>query len=148
MLRYLEAVHIGVRGIVTDALTGQPVDARVTVQGNAQPVFTDPDVGDYHRMLLPGVYTLTVQAEGYHPRTFTNLTVAAGPATRADAALVPLGAVFDADVNNDGVVNAVDIQLVVNDVLDLPVPVDGDINGDGAVNAVDVQLVINAALVR
>jgi hypothetical protein len=52
-----------------------------------------------------------------------------------------------ADINQDGVVNAVDVQLVINAALGLSiVPYNADINGDGTVNAVDVQLVINAAL--
>lgn len=147
MLHYLEAVHIGVRGLVTDAISGLPVDAKVTVQGNAQPVFTDPGAGDYHRMLLPGVYTLTIQANGYHSQLVPNVAVTDGPATRANAALVPLGAVFAADVDGSGVVNAVDVQLVINAALGMPVSYDCDINGDSIVNAVDVQLVINAALV-
>jgi hypothetical protein len=51
------------------------------------------------------------------------------------------------DINGDGVVDAVDIQLVINAALGLDVaPFDADINGTGKVNAVDVQLVINAAL--
>ncbi|MBI5095461.1 MAG: VCBS repeat-containing protein [Candidatus Hydrogenedentes bacterium] len=51
------------------------------------------------------------------------------------------------DVNYDGVVNAVDIQLVINGALSIDIsPYNGDIDGDGQVNAVDVQLAINAAL--
>lgn len=50
------------------------------------------------------------------------------------------------DINNDGDINAVDVQLVINAALGLPVVGDTDINGDGPTNAVDVQLVINAAL--
>ena len=50
------------------------------------------------------------------------------------------------DVNGDGKVDAVDIQLVINAVLDIITLPTADINRDGAVNAVDVQLVINAAL--
>jgi hypothetical protein len=67
MLRYLEGVHTGVRGIITDAETGEPVYARVLVTGNSQPVFSDPDIGDYYRLLLPGAYTLTCAADGYRP---------------------------------------------------------------------------------
>lgn len=55
----------------------------------------------------------------------------------------------DADVNLDGVVNALDIQLVINDALNPDAAKSGprtDINRDGAVNALDVQLVINAVL--
>jgi len=52
------------------------------------------------------------------------------------------------DINRDGVVNAVDVQLVINAALGLPLEPghDADINGDGKINAVDVQLVINATL--
>ncbi|MBI4556403.1 MAG: PKD domain-containing protein [Candidatus Hydrogenedentes bacterium] len=51
-----------------------------------------------------------------------------------------------ADVNSDGGVNAVDVQVVINDALGLDTGYNSDINRDGNVNAVDVQLVINAAL--
>lgn len=52
-----------------------------------------------------------------------------------------------ADVNRDGAVNAVDVQLVVNAALGLNIGLfSADINNDGFANAVDVQLVINAAL--
>jgi hypothetical protein len=50
------------------------------------------------------------------------------------------------DVNRSGTVNAVDVQLVVNAALDIPVTVDCDLSGDESVNAVDIQLVVNAAL--
>nr|ACS15399.1 hemagglutinin/protease [uncultured bacterium FLS12] len=63
----------------------------------------------------------------------------------AYAGLAP-GANHPADVNQDSRVNAVDVQLVVNSALSLPVPYDCDINADTNVNAVDVQLVVNAAL--
>jgi carboxypeptidase D len=85
MLAYLDSAHIGIRGIVTDADTGAPVYARIFVNGNTQPVFTDPDLGDYHRMLLPGAYTLTISATGYLTRTIENVFVAGGPAVVVDA---------------------------------------------------------------
>ena len=55
------------------------------------------------------------------------------------------------DVNRDGRVDAIDIQLVINYVLGLPMPPgvngdDVDVNDDGNVNAQDIQLVINAVL--
>jgi len=89
MLAFLGSVHRGVRGVVTDAETGAPLYARVRVEGNAQPVFTDPDVGDYHRILLPGRYALTVEAEGYRSVTFEEIDVVSAGAVRVDAALEP-----------------------------------------------------------
>jgi hypothetical protein len=92
LLAYLEFALRGVRGLVTDASTSAPVKARIVVQGlPTVPVFTDSAVGDYHRLLRPGTYTLIVTAPGYHPDTLRNLVVTGGFATRADVALVPLG---------------------------------------------------------
>jgi hypothetical protein len=51
------------------------------------------------------------------------------------------------DIDGSGVVNAVDVQLVVNAVLGISIdPFSGDVNDDGALNAIDVQLVVNAVL--
>ena len=50
------------------------------------------------------------------------------------------------DVNGDGAVDAVDVQLVINGALGLPIAHESDVNGDGSTNALDVQLVINAVL--
>jgi len=90
MFAYLEAVHCGVRGVIRDATTGAPVFARVLVSGNAQPVFSDPDVGDYYRLLLPGEYTLTFQARGYQSVTVRSVIVQEGTATRLDVGLEPV----------------------------------------------------------
>jgi len=56
-------------------------------------------------------------------------------------------AVSKADVNHDGVVDAVDVQLVINAVLMATKnEVDADVNRDGKVNSIDIQAVINEAL--
>lgn len=92
MLHYLEASHLGIRGVIVDAITGEPVHASVTVQGNPQRVFTDPDVGDYHRLLLPGIYGIDIEAEGYFPQSVGGIVVGSGAATRVDVAMMPLSA--------------------------------------------------------
>lgn len=52
-----------------------------------------------------------------------------------------------ADINEDGVVNAVDIQLVINAVLGKGLgALNPDANIDGAVNSIDIQTVINRVL--
>jgi len=50
------------------------------------------------------------------------------------------------DINGDRTVDAVDVQLVINNVLGLVIQGNADINSSGNVDAVDVQLVINVAL--
>ena len=88
MLAYIETSLIGVRGIVTGS-GGAPVAATVTVAGRNHPIYTDPDVGDYHRMLLPGTYSLTFTAAGYDPITVDNVVVNSGAATRLDVSFAP-----------------------------------------------------------
>lgn len=143
MFAYLEAIHIGVRGLVTDSVTGVPLWAKVTVTGNAHPVFSNPAVGNYHRLLLPGTYSLRFESHGYQSQTINN-AVAAEPANRLDVALARAG-IGPTDVNGDSATNAVDVQLVINAALSLPSIYNCDVNG-GGVNATDIQLTINAAL--
>ncbi len=50
------------------------------------------------------------------------------------------------DVNSDGVVDAVDIQIVVNAAVGLDVPYPIDITGDDVADSSDVQAVVNAAM--
>jgi carboxypeptidase D len=90
MLAYAEWALCGVRGIVTDDFSGQPVAAMVTVSNTGQAVFTDPAVGDYHRMLLTGTYTLTFSADNYDPETIADIEVTTGAATRVDVGLTAM----------------------------------------------------------
>jgi hypothetical protein len=54
---------------------------------------------------------------------------------------------IDTDIDDNGTVNAIDVQLVINAALGIPIdPFDADIDQSGETNATDVQLVINAAL--
>jgi hypothetical protein len=140
MLSFLEAVHIGVRGIITDRGSGEPLWAEVLVVGNSQPVFTDPDVGDYHRMLLPGRYNLLFYTHGYVPRLVRDVVVAEGPAIRVDIELLPEQA--SPDFNRDGTVNIEDLEILIEywrkdkplvDIAPLP-------DGDGIVDEYDLNL--------
>lgn len=50
------------------------------------------------------------------------------------------------DANQDGNIDALDVQTVINSVLGCDVAGNPDIDGNGVVNAIDVQLVINSVL--
>ena len=91
MLAYMDLCLTGVRGLVTNIQTGAPLAATVRVSGINHDVYTDPDVGDYHRMVLPGTYSLVYSAPGFVSQTISGIGVGSGDATVVDVALVPNG---------------------------------------------------------
>lgn len=96
LLSYMEWAWRGVRGIVTNASTGLPlsgVDVRVT--GRDVSTWSAAVVGDYHRILLPGDYTLTFSKSGYISQTLTHVVVGGAAATVLNVALQPLVAAPD-----------------------------------------------------
>jgi PKD repeat protein len=73
-LNHIEESGYGLRGLVTDSMSGVPLNARIYISGfdkDSSHVYTDPQVGDYHRLLKGGIYTVTYSAAGYFPKTFT-----------------------------------------------------------------------------
>jgi hypothetical protein len=96
LLDYFEVALTGIRGVVTDAVTLLPVAAEIRVIGHdieiqRSWVSTDPDVGDYHRLIEAGTYDLLVSAPGYESATVNGVVVSAGTdATIQDVALAPL----------------------------------------------------------
>lgn len=60
----------GIHGIVTDAATGQPLEATVTIVNHDQSysiVESHLLAGDYHRPIKAGTYTVKFAANGYYP---------------------------------------------------------------------------------
>lgn len=85
VIEYMKWAHRGIRGLVTDAETGDPVSASIQVAGREFLVYTDPDAGNYHRILLPGTYDIIVTADGYFdPIVVEDIVVTSGNATRID----------------------------------------------------------------
>ena len=65
LFRYMEATHMGFRGRVLDADTGEPVaKAVVQVSGISHNVTTTA-AGEFWRLLVDGTYTYTIHALGY-----------------------------------------------------------------------------------
>jgi hypothetical protein len=87
MLSLIETVHTGLKGKVSDLATAQPVYAAVKALGIEHGVFSDPNKGDYHRMLRPGAYHLLFTAPNYATRIYSNVLIQAGQAVRLDIAL-------------------------------------------------------------
>jgi len=136
MFAYAETAHIGIRGLVRDRNDCSALWAKVLVADRDQPVFSNPEVGNYHRLLLPGTYDLEASSEGYISFSVDAISVEEGPATRIDLAL------SDGDINNSGFADDLDVQEEVDALLDRPTVLDTDVNGRGT-DVTDLQAVIN-----
>ena len=100
LLSYATECSYGFWGTVTDALTGEPVEAMVKVVNHDRfhsEVFSHLPLGDYHRPIMAGTYTVEVSAPCYQTATFT-ITTRPGVGIRHDVELQPLAlepTVFD-----------------------------------------------------
>ncbi|MBR6161045.1 MAG: T9SS type A sorting domain-containing protein [Bacteroidales bacterium] len=92
LLNYIEESLYGIRGVVTDSVTGLPIEAQVMISNhdkdNSQ-VSSHLPVGDYHRPIKAGTYNVTYSAPGYYSKTMT-LTVGTHATLWQDVALVPV----------------------------------------------------------
>jgi hypothetical protein len=70
LLRYLAEAMYGVRGRVTDAGTGDPLPARIFIEGHdsdSSHVYADTLTGYYYRYAAPGKYNIIFSCPGYQP---------------------------------------------------------------------------------
>ncbi len=85
----------GIGGFVIDSTTGDTIkEARIYVEGIRWPAYTDRITGDFVKPLLPGTYTLRVEANGYQPKTISNVTVYEDSLTTINVYLTPGGGKF------------------------------------------------------
>jgi murein tripeptide amidase MpaA len=74
LLNHISQAGFGLHGLVTDSLSGDPLYSKVYISGfdkDSSHVYTDPQVGDYHRLLKGGNYNVTFSAAGYSPKTIS-----------------------------------------------------------------------------
>lgn len=93
LLHYLEQVLYGIKGVVTDAQTSQPLGAIVSVVAHDQDsteVRCDPVHGNYYRMIAAGNWSLRFTAPGYLPQTVSNIITSNGGAVTVDVQLQPV----------------------------------------------------------
>jgi hypothetical protein len=89
MLDVIEAADMGLSGIVTDDYTEEPINATIWVEEAYWPCFTDPKVGDYHRLLPPGTYKVHFQANGYKEEIHTIEIPESFAPTKFNVTLIP-----------------------------------------------------------
>ena len=91
MLTYIEQCTKGVRGIVTDSITGEPIEgALITVSGHDHhgSEVSSHVMGDFYRPIKGGSYTFIISEDGYCPK-LVDVTIADGETINLDVQLVP-----------------------------------------------------------
>ncbi len=94
LLLYMEQSLYGIRGIITDVVTGEPIEAKVEIVGHDDDVsfvYSNLPVGNYHRLIYEGTYTVTISAPCYVSQTFSNISVTNYQTTLLDAQLIASG---------------------------------------------------------
>ncbi|CAG9772666.1 unnamed protein product [Ceutorhynchus assimilis] len=102
LINYIWQSHIGIKGIIYDVDTHQPISnavIHVTNVTNGQSNEVRHDItsvygGDYYRLLTPGTYKVTAYKMGYLPHSKL-VTVVNNPYTQAQRVDFPIKAVSD-----------------------------------------------------
>ncbi|MBN2669731.1 MAG: PKD domain-containing protein [Bacteroidales bacterium] len=92
-IAYLKQVMYGIRGIVTDACTYNPIKAKIEILNHDVDnsfVYSSLPVGNFHRLIYAGSYDVVISAEGYASQTFNNISVSNYGTTELNVSLNPL----------------------------------------------------------
>ena len=90
-LNFMEQSLFGLRGIITDSITGNPIEAKVEVLGHdidSSHVYSMLPIGNYHRPIAQGNYNFTYSKNGYYSKTI-NATILNNDIFVQDIQLVP-----------------------------------------------------------
>ncbi|HSL86181.1 MAG TPA: T9SS type A sorting domain-containing protein, partial [Bacteroidales bacterium] len=85
LIGYLENALYGIHGKVTDSRNGEPVPARISIEGHdidSSHIYSDTLSGRFVRLIGSGSWSLTFSADGYRDTVVTG--VVAGPRQRYD----------------------------------------------------------------
>ena len=85
MIKMIEYAGYGIEGTVVDSIDNKPISAKLSC-GSSFPFYTDPALGDYHKFVKAGTYSLTITANGYVPKTIA-ITAQDGKSTVASVKL-------------------------------------------------------------
>ena len=112
LINYLEQSLFGVRGLVTDSVSGNPIKAKVQITNHdidSSHVYSNLPIGNYHRYLYQGNYNITFSKSGYHSKTI-NVSILNNTTVIENIKLVPLNSVGFKDINIiSKIINSIDL---------------------------------------
>ena len=91
-LGYLENALYGIHGYIRDKESGNPVPARIFIEGHdkdSSHIYSDTLTGRFTRMLSPGEYDLQIKAKGYVDVEIDDVIVYEDQVTNLDVEMVP-----------------------------------------------------------
>ncbi len=106
LIAFLKQINYGIRGVVTDAVTNQPIAAKVTIVGKENfESWTPTELpeGDYYRPIKAGAYDIVYEAECYESVTLTGVTIADYATVVSNVQLTPVGGVAPAGLTASNV---------------------------------------------
>lgn len=93
LLNYMEQTMFGIRGRISDAVTGEALKAKVEILSydtDSSCVFTDESTGWYFRLLKQDSYDIRITSEGYYSDTVRSFPVEDRVMSRLDVQLEPV----------------------------------------------------------
>lgn len=92
LINYMKEAEYGIRGIVSDSVSGEPVRALIQVSGHdkdSSQVYSSSIHGGYFRPIEAGTYSLMFSAPGYRTKTIPDIETADFSYTVQNVLLVP-----------------------------------------------------------
>jgi len=109
---YMEQSLYGLRGIITDSITGLPLETRIEIINHdmdSSHVYSSLPIGNYHRYIYQGSYQFTFSKSGYHSKNI-NASIINNNTTLLDVQLVPISFVSIEDANTqEKTINSIDL---------------------------------------
>lgn len=107
LFQYMRECLYGIKGTVKNE-SNNPLNAMIWIKdhdeyADSSMVFSDPDVGDFHRLIEPGTYSVIASCKGYLNDTIENIVVSSEQATLID---------FVLKVDNTTSINKKEIQNI------------------------------------
>ena len=93
LIGYLENSLYGINGLVTDSRSGEPVPARIFINGHDMDnshIYSDTLTGRFIRLLEPGIWNLSFSATGYRDTVVNNIVVTTRQRTDVIIDMVPV----------------------------------------------------------